>query len=68
MTTIPSNIQNDKNKLETYQITKIPLKPQKQPKYPKMTKMPFKPPKYLDGKVSIYLVILGAKCHFLNRV
>ena len=40
------NIQNDKNKLETYQITKIPLKPPKQPKYPKMTKILLKPPKW----------------------
>ena len=32
------NIHNDKNKLETYQITKIPLKPPKQLKYPQNDK------------------------------
>ena len=64
------NIQNDKNKPKTYQITKLPLKPPKQQKYPKMTKMTKtlsetpKWPKYLGGRVSIYLVILEAKCHF----
>ena len=70
------NIQNEKNKLETYQITKIPLKPPKQPKYPKMTKILSEPSKWpkcpwnhqitSGGKVSTYLVILGAKCHFLK--
>jgi hypothetical protein len=29
-----------------------------------MTKIRLKPPKYLGGRVSTYLVILGAKCHF----
>jgi hypothetical protein len=61
------NIQNDKNKLETYQITKIPQNDKNDQNIletSKMTKIRLKPPKYLGGKVSTYLVILGAKCHF----
>ena len=33
-----------------------------------MTKIRLKPPKYLGGRVSTYLVILGAKFHFLKIV
>ena len=39
-------------------MTKILLKTSK------TTKICLKPPKYLEGRVSTYLVILGAKCHF----
>ena len=55
------NLSNYQN---TPKTTKIPKNDQNTLETSKMIKIHMKPPKYLWGRVSTYLVILGTKCHF----